>query len=825
MRQNRIEHKKSQAEWSISIARQQRSRPHRAARVAQRTRLANGLLENSADMPSISMGFIGKKKECRKPSIAAFVNSQAHDFDLDAPAASVDDVLCEQSSAPLGWTVSFARISSRKLRPLRRKNKLNSNLAMKGAPDEDLDGSCLETTAGETTASDHSDSNDDTIDAGPPPQCHDNPLDSEEGACKVCSTAVKRQLIVRDIIVTLREETLEAQQAAREAEKKRQEAQKRLILLEETQLAHQKQVEKQRSLSQRKKRNQASHNQSVRAKAEKVLLEANSMKEQAENEAAQIRALAVADVQARTESLQHEDVKLQQSWETVANLRAEIELQAQAILAQAETRAHEIKQQASVEAALKSEDLVECAKSRAQEEADAIKASALKHALALRAKVEEQVQNKLEAAKQAQANAEEAAAAAAATVEKLALDSQEAERQARLQTIAAIKEVKKTEQQRSKKHQHQMAQQRKHATHLHSLKEKAELALKEANAIRETVENEVSEIRTRTFIEAQATAADERQALLDAHIEVEELRNEAVSMKATLDAQARSALSELAVSAEEVKRQASAEAAAQAEAVIEAAKSRAEQEALSIKAAALEHALALRAKVEEQVKATLDAAKQSKCEADAAAAAAAKLAVDEKERAEKHACAQAASALKRAKEVDMQRAKKYQRQAIQERRIQELKQRALDEARYQASEESRQIKEQAVQDAALLKAHARAEAQKLKSKTKAAVRAKVQDNTAKITAFATAEALRLKSQAEEEAEAIRTQIAKERDALAQERAELAQKNVPARLDSVSCVRKEIDACNNADEISEDWELLHDTSVEQCHDVPMDLVLV
>lgn len=62
MRHNRMEHEKSQSEWCVSVARQQHRAPHRAARVARRTRLANGLLENSVDMPSISMGFFGKKK-------------------------------------------------------------------------------------------------------------------------------------------------------------------------------------------------------------------------------------------------------------------------------------------------------------------------------------------------------------------------------------------------------------------------------------------------------------------------------------------------------------------------------------------------------------------------------------------------------------------------------------------------------------------------------------------------------------------------------------------------------------------------------------------
>ena len=69
--------------------------------------------------------------------------------------------------------------------------------------------------------------------------------------------------------------------------------------------------------------------------------------------------------------------------------------------------------------------------------------------------------------------------AAAATAEKLANDK-EGEKQSRLQIAAAMKEAKVTEQQRAKKQQ----QLRKQATHLENIREKAEKALQEANAIR-----------------------------------------------------------------------------------------------------------------------------------------------------------------------------------------------------------------------------------------------------------------------------------------------------------------------------------------------------
>jgi len=263
--------------------------------------------------------------------------------------------------------------------------------------------------------------------------------------------------------------------------------------------------------------------------------------------------------------------------------------------------------------------------------------------------------------------------------------------------------------------------------------------------------------------------------------------------------------------------------------LIEAARSRAEREALSIKATALEHALALRTKVEEQVQAKLSAAKHSESLAEVAAAtAAAKLATDEKDRAEKLARAQAASALKRAKDMEQQRAKKHQRQAMQERRMQELKERALDEARLQANEETRQIKEQALEDAASLKAKARAEAQGIKSKAKATVRAKVQEHTQKLSEAAEAEALVLKARAEEQVNAIQKQMDIEQsNALAQLELERVKVNVAEEITATvaSCEAAGQESDITLAGIDADWEVLPDVDIEQSLDSTWDLVLV
>jgi len=539
-------------------------------------------------------------------------------MDVDMQEDSTDDFACEKSQAPLGWSVSFSRSSCHKLRPLRRRNKSNSDLEMtptavgllkrrnksnsdfdltfesskledpcnscldttagetsasdhSDSADEAKDGSppqhvgerfeltpttgfasskfdipcnsCLDTTAGETSASDHSESADETKD-GSPPQHVGEAATSENDEKKLASlpsadssqTEAKRKIVFRDIIVKLREETQEAQQAAIVAEKIAQEAQKRVTSFEDSQSAQRKrflmQSERQRSADQRKKRNQAAYLQGVQAKADQALLEANAIKDKAEMEAAEIRARAVAnaqeDVSARKQSLQQEEDELQrQALENATRINAEMEFQAQAVLTQAKRCADELKQQASVEAELRAELLVQSAKSRALEEADAVKASALKHALGLRAKVEEQVQAKLEAAKQAEATAQAAAASAAATAQKVAADKLEAERQSRLQTAATMKEAKVREQQDAKKQQRLVAQQRNHAAHLQSVQEKAEKALHEANTIRDTAENDVAEIRAQAVVEAQAAAAAEKQALLHAHAELAELRNEA----------------------------------------------------------------------------------------------------------------------------------------------------------------------------------------------------------------------------------------------------------------------------------------------------------
>jgi len=843
IRKNRVAYDHSQTEWRLTVADQYHSKPHRAARAAKRTRLANGLMETSSDMPALSMGFTGKKSDCRKPSVSTLVKSQMTDLDVQLQEDIIDDFTCKQSQAPMGWTVSFSRTSSQKLWPLRRKHRSHSeaeadeSIGIDCSKCNAFDDVCMDTTAGETTASDHSDSADDSTSADSPGKVQiaeqkDDGLASMPSADSSQGKAdAKRKLIFRDLIVKLRDETREAQQAAVAAERKAQEAHSQVRSRDLQQRKLLLQAERQRSMEQRKKRNQANHLQALKEKSDKVLLQANAIKNNAEMEAAEIRTRAIADAQVAVTAFGHlakreqeEELKAHQSMKEASDMKAQIESQAQATLIRAEMCAHEMKQQASLEAALHAEALVQSAKSLAEQEASSIKANALKHALALHAKVEEQAQVKLEAAEHAQATAEAAAAVAAATAEKIAADEREAEKQARLLACAAMKDAKVLEQQRAKKQQRQEAQQRHQVAHLQNIREKTEMTLQAANAVRSKTEMEVAEIRAQAVIDAQAVVSSQKQSLMDAHAEVQELRDEAVSMKAVADAQAQAALSEAAINAEEMKRTASTEAAIQAEAMIQAAKYRADQEALSIKATALEHALALRNKVEEQVQAKLGAAKHSQCQAETAAATvAAKLAADEKDRAEKNARAQAASALKRAKELEQQRAKKHQRQATQERRMQELKQRALDEAMLQASEETRKIKEQALQEVASLKAQARAEAQGIKSKAKATVRAKVHEHTQKLSAAAEAEALLLKARAEEEVQAIRRQLDVEQsNALAQMQREIVEAEVEeASVAEISLL--ETTAVMHDDVADTDWEVLPNMNIEECLDTTWDMV--
>lgn len=804
-------------------------------------------------MPTISMGFVGRKSECRKPSVSSFFKIQAPDLDLDYEEDVIDEYECKPvPQAPLGWAVTFARTSSHKLRPLRRR-KSKSDTESEPGLSRDCSKCvvhnypCMDTTAGETTVSDLSDSADDSTEAGSPLRGTGEAQTDEQVAGSSTPKpaadshqgvdVAKREIIFRDIIVKLRNQTHQAQQAAIVAEKRAQQAETQVQSFDVSQSVHKKMLlhaERQRSMEQRKKRNQAIHCRGVKEKTEKVLLEANAIKERAEMEAAEIRARAVVDAQSAvlandqsfTESqaifVQDEIEELKrQTLNAAASVKAEIEAQAQAVLIKAEMCANEMKQQASVDAALQAEVLVQVARSHAEQEAHCIKADALEHALALRTKVEEQSQAKLDAAQKAQTIAEAASAAAAATAEKLALDEKKAEKQSRLQAVAAMKEAKTLEQQRAKQLQRQAAQHRNQAAHLQSIKEKAERTLQEANAIKSTAQNDVAEIRARAVVEGQVAAAAEKQALLEAHVEVEELRNNAINMKADIDAQAQAVLSEATRNAQVMKANAFVEAEAQAEASIQAAKSRAEHEALAIKASALEHALALRAKVEEQVQAKLDAAKHAQSAAEAsAAAAAAKLAADERNLVEKHVRAQTASALKRAKEMEQQRAKKHQRHAMQERRIQELKQRALDEAKQQAGEESRKIKEQAIQEVASLKAQARAEAQNIKSKAKAMVRARVLERTQMLSATAEAEATAMKARAEEEIQSMRKQLDMEQsEALVQmERmkfeAHAAKTLVAARVG----VEQGSDVTNV--EADADWEVLSNFNIEQ-----WDMVLV
>lgn len=158
IQRSRTAYEKSQSEWSVATARQQRRKPHRAARAAERTRLANGLMETSADMPSISMGCIGKKSNCRKPSVSAVVKFQVFDSDL-ARARHLESELLEVRKE------QAERIATQELALLSDDSKFGSHLWIEDA----------ETTAADVTDSAAESSHDsdevpepDDVDSFPP---------------------------------------------------------------------------------------------------------------------------------------------------------------------------------------------------------------------------------------------------------------------------------------------------------------------------------------------------------------------------------------------------------------------------------------------------------------------------------------------------------------------------------------------------------------------------------------------------------------------------------------------------------------------------------
>jgi len=183
-----------------------------------------------------------------------------------------------------------------------------------------------------------------------------------------------------------------------------------------------------------------------------------------------------------------------------------------------------------------------------------------------------------------------------------------------------------------------LRKKRNQAMHLHGVKQKAELALCEATAIREKAEVEAMEIQTRAMAEAQMAAYSQNKALVDdcaflLEAEAEELKTKRLREASEIEAKARATLVDAERSARDIRVRASEEAAAQVEALVMSARYRAEQDAKVIKAQALEHALALKVKVDEQARAKLAAANTAQTIAEEAATAAAGLVAEQENRA------------------------------------------------------------------------------------------------------------------------------------------------------------------------------------------------
>lgn len=249
----RSDHDCSLDEWHVAIACHQRSMPNRACRVAQRTRLAKGAVETTADMPIVSMGQVGRKHQRRKPFVSSVLKHaqvpSCCEPEFDFQAEHVGTLECESTpQAPMGWMVTYTR-SSKRFGPLRTRSKKHSVM------EPELYSTCTsdsnastETTVGELTTGELSNSGDDST-AG---LISSDVFHSGESHAHVANTTEpshpnlleKREMILRSIIDKLREQNQEAEQAVVFARARAQEAEAATLAQQATAAKSKKEAEK-----------------------------------------------------------------------------------------------------------------------------------------------------------------------------------------------------------------------------------------------------------------------------------------------------------------------------------------------------------------------------------------------------------------------------------------------------------------------------------------------------------------------------------------------------------------------------------------------------
>jgi len=572
---------------SVSASYRQ-ARPHRGARTMTRSWLAKGEVQGEADMPSLSTGHVW-----RKPSVSRrHVFSETSCFsqpiwdevssDVDTTEPEGDDIADDNSSIEVSSATSGQEL-------VQELDEVGDDLAEQLELEKAAipQGSRrVEQLAPEDTVCEHQ-SQPKTFDSlsftASVEHCEASLTAKADRTCSEADNSpayderARRERITRNVLNTLRHQVRQAECAAEEAKAQVQTA------VQKTEAQHQKdevaakklvlQTEKQRVAQLRKQRSQAAHLQAVKEKAERTLQEAAAIREQAEMEASSMRAQLLAEAcTAATDVMQEADaireqVETQVQAELIA-AKAEAEIlkldslesvrKAETIKAEAETEALALKMQANKErfAAAQTKAEAETLHAEAERTAQMIRKLALEDAVALKARAEAQLQQKVEAERKARQDAEEKLARESAA---LAAEAQcRAESIAKREASAALKLAKTMEQQRARKIRKQAEQERR----------QEEIKCNELEAIKAQAEEAQRMIKQQAFLEAAAMKAKAKaeaqavraHAIAAARVEAQETAHtEAAALRAEAEIVAESIKAKAVRDAEELMQQAEAD--------------------------------------------------------------------------------------------------------------------------------------------------------------------------------------------------------------------------------------------------------------------------
>jgi len=312
------------------------------------------------------------------------------------------------------------------------------------------------------------------------------------------------------------------------------------------------QLEKQRSAEYRKKRNQAVQMQSLKEKADRTLQEAREIKEQAEAEAFWVSAQLLAEAQQRAKS--EADVQVQVGLQALAvaeaEMKARVDAEVQAAKYQAARDAMALKEEAVAVARAEAEERarveVEAAKSRAEADVLKLKTRAQIEANVIKARAKAEVRESAE--KDAERVRAEVRAQEAAAVER--------EKQLQREAASALKQAKVLEQQRAKKFR-KLAEQERQEEH----QKQQELA--KADEERETRSRACQEEQRLAKEEAEAMLQQASQTLSNALLKTDQLlveargkaEAEAVALKAAAEVEANAIKAKAEEDARSMKRQ------------------------------------------------------------------------------------------------------------------------------------------------------------------------------------------------------------------------------------------------------------------------------